>query len=236
MQNVVSFVPASELKRRYAVHGHFYDVKLPSGVFQFRSVLDISLREVAGTERGANIQLPDAVFVMMNPGSSKPLEGAILPIPKNAFPLIQKQLVLTKPDTTQYQVMRVMSFFQWEYVRVLNLSDLRNSQSSKFVTEFQSLEYRDQFFSHTIFSDQRAIEVSAAMVRKSGAPIVCAWGVNPGLNALIKLAIPVVEREGGYIGLAKSGAEHLFYHPLPTTQVAKQRWVEDMCALLRRGQ
>ncbi len=234
MRDSTSFVPASELKRHYVVRGHFYNVPLPSELVECRSVLDITLS--AGAESGVNAMLPDAVFVMMNPGSSKPLEGTVADIQRDDFPILRKKLVLTKPDTTQYQLMRVMSFLQWGYVRVLNLSDLRNPQSSEFIDQFQSLESRDQFFAHSIFADQRSKELSAAMTRKKGAPVVCAWGVNQRLAPLIDLAVRAVEREGGCIGLAKPGAAHLFYHPLPTTQIAKQRWVQDMCAVLRTVQ
>ena len=236
MQNRIPYVLASALKHNYAVRGHFYDVRLSSGLLvQCRSVLEIELRPQAHQDGGAKILLPDAVFVMMNPGSSEPLEGTIPNISEDAFPITQKQLVSTKPDTTQYQVMRIMSFFGWESVRVLNLSDLRNPNSSIFIDEVRLLESRDQFFAHTIFADERAAELSSAMIRKSDAPIVCAWGLNPGLIPLINLAIRAIQREGRYIGLAKSEAEHLFRHPLQRPQRAKQAWLDDMCSLLERN-
>lgn len=236
MQNRIPFVLASALKRKYAVRGHFYNVRLSSGLLvQCRSVLEIELRPQAHQDGGAKILLPDAVFVMMNPGSSEPLEGTIANITEDAFPITQKQLVPTKPDTTQYQVMRIMSFFGWEYVRVLNLSDLRNPNSSKFLGEVRLLESRNQFFAHTIFSDERTAELSSAMIRKGDAPIVCAWGVNTGLSPLINLAITAIQCGGRYVGLAKSESEHLFRHPLQRPQRAKQEWLDDMCSLLGKN-
>jgi hypothetical protein len=64
---------------------------------------------------------PDAVFIMMNPGSSKPLVEVNNRIHARAIHKLPISLVPTRPDTTQYQVMRLMHFLGWRHVRVLNI-------------------------------------------------------------------------------------------------------------------
>ena len=49
-------------------------------------------------------------------------------------------LVLTQPDNTQYQVMRVAVACGWSHVRVLNLSDLRDPKSGSFLERVNALE------------------------------------------------------------------------------------------------
>ena len=66
------FIPAGELKQEYDVFGHFYSVKLASqGVVECRSVSEISSKEYTSTDHSELSALhPDAVFIMLNPGSS----------------------------------------------------------------------------------------------------------------------------------------------------------------------
>ena len=129
------FIPADELKQNYGVFGHFYAVELASKeVVECRSVLEIASKTHAPKEPSELSMLrPDAVFVMMNPGSSRPLVEVNNPIHAKAIHKLPISLVPTRPDTTQYQVMRLMHFRCWRHVRVLNLSDLRNPKSAEFI-------------------------------------------------------------------------------------------------------
>ncbi len=72
---MVRFIPADDLKYRYDVFGHFYSVEVTRNQFaQCRSVLEIV--EQADTPDESSVlskRKPDAVFIMMNPGSSRPL-------------------------------------------------------------------------------------------------------------------------------------------------------------------
>ena len=138
---MVPFMPAEELKKTYGVFGHFYSLELASKeVVPCRSVLEISDKSRMPKDQSELSQLsPDAVFIMMNPGSSKPLEQVSTRIHVDAIHELPISLVPTKPDTTQYQVMRLMHFRRWRHVRVLNLSDLRSSKSPEFIKLYQRL-------------------------------------------------------------------------------------------------
>ncbi len=65
---MIKFIPASELKKSYAVFGHFYSIILKSGeTIDCRSVLEIVAKEGILTDIDQiSVQPPDAVFIMMN--------------------------------------------------------------------------------------------------------------------------------------------------------------------------
>jgi hypothetical protein len=140
---MVRFIPAEELKNKYDVFGHFYSVEVaPKKVVECRSVLEIV--EQAETPDETSVlsnRKPDAVFIMMNPGSSRPLVVVDNCIHAEAIHELPISLVPAKPDTTQYQVMRVMHYCEWRHVRVLNLSDLRCSKSGEFFKQFKRIRF-----------------------------------------------------------------------------------------------
>jgi hypothetical protein len=72
---MVRFIAAKELKDKYGVFGHFYSVEVaPNKVVDCRSVLEIVEKPYTPEKTSAlSIRVPDAVFIMMNPGSSRPL-------------------------------------------------------------------------------------------------------------------------------------------------------------------
>jgi len=108
-QRLIDFIPVAKLKPAFEVFGHFYSVDLKSGErIECRSVLEIITKERCPAEQDSLLtQIPDAIFVMMNPGSSKPLEEVENIIPEELVGKLDISLVPTKPDITQYQVMRV---------------------------------------------------------------------------------------------------------------------------------
>jgi hypothetical protein len=214
------------LKTHFGVQGHFYDVSLAAQRISCRSVLEI-------VRHGAGYPNPDAVVIMMNPGSSKPLAGTPEKLDRDQLPAVQKQLVTTRPDTTQYQIMRVMHCCAWDYVRVLNLSDLREPKSVSFARQFRSLESGQQYRQHSIFCDARTRELATALQRKPNAPIICAWGISPLLDSLIGQCTRAIVQYGPMIGLQKGDCGHRYFHPLPALQGDKRAWVADMVALLR---
>jgi hypothetical protein len=164
---MVPFISANELKDKYGVFGHFYSVEVaPNRVVDCRSVLEIVEKPHAPEKASAlSSSMPDAVFIMMNPGSSRPLIDVRNHIRAKAIHELQISLVPTKPDTTQYQVMRVMHYCEWHHVRALNLSDLRCSKSGEFFKLFMQLEEEVTFDSHSVFSSRRKHELKQKTIR-----------------------------------------------------------------------
>ena len=224
------FIPAKELKQKYGVFGHFYSVELASKeTVECRSVLEIASKHHAPSDCSELSALrPDAVFIMMNPGSSRPLVEVNNRIRARAIRKLQVSLVPTKPDTTQYQVMRLMHFLGWRHVRVLNLSDLRCSKSAEFFKLFQRLEDESKFESHSIFSDARTEELSLKLAKSKKMPLVLAWGLSDKLNPLIDRCVSRIPRRSNRMGLLEPDTTKKYRHPLPSLQEAQRQWVDMM--------
>ena len=224
------FIPAAELKNTFGVLGHFYSVELASKeVVECRSVLEIASHDHAPADHSKlSIRQPDAVFIMMNPGSSKPLVEVNNHIQARSIYKLPISLVPTRPDTTQYQVMRVMHFREWRHVRVLNLSDLRSPKSAEFIKSFQRLEREDEFYAHSIFSNTRGDELSLKLPRRQNVPLVLAWGISGKLTPLIERCMSKLPKRRTVFGLLEPGTTNKYRHPLPSLQREKLRWVEKM--------
>ncbi|MCB0746099.1 MAG: DUF1643 domain-containing protein [Ignavibacteriae bacterium] len=232
---MVKFVKASELKKLYSVLGHFYKLKLPNKkVYKCRSVLEIiSKPNETKFLTTKNVNKPDSIFIMMNPGSSKPLEELDSIVKTVDIDKMDISLVRAKPDTTQYQVMRVMLVNNWAHVRILNLSDLRNAKSGNFYEEFQEIETNKHGGAHSLFSLRRTNELKLKLNRKVNAPIILAWGVDDSLDPLIMQTKKILNKQNDLHGLLKQGTTDKYYHPLPAIQHQKEKWVNDIISSLK---
>lgn len=224
------FIPAKELKQEFGVFGHFYSVELASKeVVECRSVLEIAHHDHTPSDHSELTGLrPDAVFIMMNPGSSRPLVEVNNHVRGRAIHRLQISLVPTKPDTTQYQVMRLMHFQDWRHVRVLNLSDLRSPKSAEFIKMFQRLERDDEFDGHSIFSDHRQEELSLKLPRSKKVQLVLAWGISDKLTPLADRCMSKLPKKRKLIGLLEPGSTNKYRHPLPSLQKDKQHWIDQI--------
>lgn len=225
---MIEFIPAEKLKSKFGVFGHFYSVHVsPKKVVDCRSVLEIVESDQAPKKTAAlSSRKPDAVFIMMNPGSSRPLADVDNRIHAKAIHELPISLVPTKPDTTQYQVMRLMHYCEWRHVRVLNLSDLRCAKIGVFFKQFKGLEEDHLFDAHSVFSERRADELASKLI--DGIPVVCAWGVSPHLDPLIDRCLSKLIKAEIVRGLLKEGTTNKFLHPLPSLQSQQVEWVNRM--------
>ena len=231
----MDFLPAGVLRERYEVFGHFYSVRVaPGRVVACRSVLEIVGREKAGgRSAGLSGRKPDAIVLMMNPGSSRPVGAEGERIDRRAIGRLGCALVPAEPDMTQYQVMRLMRGCGWCHVRILNLSDLRCPKSHEFVALYRELEAEHGFDGHSVFSDRRRGELAWKL--GEGAPVLRAWGTSPGLDPLIGRCLARLDDRGGVGGLLKEGTTDKFYHPLPPQQAGQRAWVERVVEQWRKG-
>jgi hypothetical protein len=229
-QSIVKFISAEALKGGYDILGHFYSVEVaPNKVVECRSVLEIVAKADAAQHLSElSTRKPDAVFIMMNPGSSRPLVEVKNPIHARAMHKLPISLVPTKPDTTQYQVMRLMHYCGWRHVRVLNLSDLRCAKSVEFFKQFKSLEEEAGFDSHSIFSPRRNHELKSKLSSHDAVPVIRAWGVSAELDPLIERCLSKTTQHKTIKGLIKEGTTDKYLHPLPSLQRQKLLWVNRM--------
>jgi len=240
--SVPTFTPSSVLVPRFGVYGHFYTLGYPDArTVRCRSVLEIITRrsELAG-ELGPEGHRPDAIFIMMNPGSSRPRQESQDPGERHAWTDWHgadprgRDLVETVPDPTQYQIMRIMAHRCWEHVRVLNLSDLRSPVSRQFLRLVQDLPTLDGGHPHSLFCPQRRAEREARLRRKPGAPLIAAWGVDPRLLPLIASCLDALPLGEPLIGLLRPDTVCQYFHPRPPLPAGQRAWLQAMAEQLRR--
>ena len=151
----MEFIYAEELKKTFDVYGHFYNLKLSDSILKCRSVLEIN-------RKNKSSQIPDIIVMMMNPGSSTPLDKKyeLKVFSKAEYVNVEtKEIISTRPDNAQYQIMRLMEINNWDFVRILNLSDLRNGNSGKFQTEFRNAMKLDSSNPHCMTHKDREKEL-----------------------------------------------------------------------------
>lgn len=216
---------ATDLKAIFDVTGHFYDLNISGTVFKCRSLLEIKRKESIG-----KMDRPDIVVIMMNPGSSKPLDKNYIPekvtpdeLGKNKI----KDLVPTRPDNAQYQLMRLMIYNNWDYVRVLNLSDLRNGNSGSFQTDFKNAMDLDKSNPHCITHSNRKKELRELLKSKSKR-VIAAWG---SIDLLKESAESVLKLDNEIIGII-NGSLPNYRYASPLMQTKKEEWLKEIQKLI----
>jgi hypothetical protein len=231
LDDQLKFLYALELKQIYSVSGHFYDLKIGSTVFKCRSILEIVKKDIPIDSH----KLVDAVVVMMNPGSSRPLateyKPGVFSLDEIYSPGWQKEIIPTRPDNAQYQIMRLMEFKKWQYVRVLNLSDLRNGNSGKFYDDFSRAAKIDATNPHSIFHPKRKNELKKCLNLKPEAPVILGWGNESFLCPLARAALQSL---AGYIMVGVSKNDNLCYfsYPSPLLKTKKVQWLTEISQML----
>ncbi|MCC7300572.1 MAG: DUF1643 domain-containing protein [Verrucomicrobia bacterium] len=221
---------AAELKKTFRCYGHFYRLHVEGIDPQLcRSVLEIT--SLPREEICAGTHLADAVVIMMNPGSSRPIEdgdtNSLLSMPlADGF---LKPLVLTQPDNTQYQIMRIMVSKHWNHVRVLNISDLRDPKSPSFIAKTKVLAALPGGGSHSLFSDARKNEREMMLRRKPSSPFILGWGQDAGLIPLAKQCLSRIAGEK-VITVPAGNDPVLTAHPSPMLQSKKEEWLKTILA------
>ena len=227
MQRIaVEFIYADELKKLFNVYGHFYDLRIGDKEFKCRSVLEIVAKEIKAHTR----HLPDAVFIMMNPGSSRPLDRnykeRIFDIATTHSGGCARDVIPTRPDNAQYQIMRVMLLEGWRFVRVLNLSDLRNGNSGNFSREFQKASEIDGSHPHSILHPERREEFCKYIETNNG-PIIAAWGDIGVLSKLAEEALDLLKNKI-LTGIRLSEPSSSFRYPSPYKKTDKLKWLREI--------
>jgi len=190
------------MKENFHITGLFYE----SNGYKFRKVLNIKKNE-------SKLRVPDLMVVMMNPGKSQPINGI-----DNSD--VELEAI---PDTTQSKIMEVMLNCGFEYSRILNLSDARETCSGKF---YQMIPVFDkENIAHSIFDERRKNDFDKYFIK--GVKTILAWGVDNSLAELAKKAMDRIGNESCF-GINKIGIEYAYYHPLPRNYYKQKEWVEKL--------
>ena len=166
------FRDANSLKQDYSVFASFYKIIVRDKEINCRNVCDIKRNNISKSER------LDAYLILMNPGSCHPIDENYT-IPKYYdWEHIDIDMVECIPDYAQYQVMKLMDNKKWNYVRILNLSDIIMGKSKDFIGLLHTIPFNE----HSIFSNRRLDNRSQVM--KEEAKIIASWGGNKELKEL----------------------------------------------------
>ncbi len=181
------------------------------GKDKFRKYLNIKLQST-------NKTIPDLMVVMMNPGSSTPLNAI-----DNEN--VETELII---DKTQNQIKAVMEACNFEYARVLNLSDFREPKSQSFYNEIPRLNKNSN---HSIFSPIRQKDFNNLFI--PNAPTILAWGVNTKLKDLANQAFKIISKNTNKtFYLTKDFNKCSFYHPLPRSVSKQNEWVSSISKMI----
>jgi hypothetical protein len=168
----------------YQCYGQFYALAVGKRCLPCRRGLLI-------TNSNAAINRLDLLVVLMNPGSSSPnpdidppswLNSPLMPIPL-------KGLTPTKPDSTQKQLMKVMQPLGLSSALIINLSDIRESDSALFTSKIKGLSYSNIGKQHSLFAPNRQAELGALKALYGDRPVVFGCGVHYKLASLTQLAL-----------------------------------------------
>lgn len=226
----MEFIYADTLKEKFDVLGHFYDLRIGRELFKCRSSLEI----VSKQNREAPNETADAVVIMMNPGSSVPRDKNYSPVRFSIDEVFssnwEKEIVPTRPDNAQYQIMRLMILNDWSRVKVLNLSDLRNGNSGKFSKEFERAGAIDSSNPHCITHENRRVELKNSLKTKSNGYALASWG---SVEVLKESALKMVACRSALLGLKINGPWYKYASPYRKAQ--KLDWLMRMDAMVKKN-
>jgi len=188
------------MKTDFEITGLFYENK------------NLLCRKYLNIKRnGIYFDKPDLMVVMMNPGKSKPKDG------NNKNTKSSKAI----SDKTQDQIIKIMDNCNFNYARILNLSDFRETKSKIFYSKLKELEK----IPHSIFDDDRINDFETLFIKN--IPIIFAWGVDKRLMPLANKAIKRINVLNPF-GLLKKDTISSYYHPLPHNYYEQEKWCEEI--------
>jgi len=219
----VQKLKAASLKKEFAVFGHFYNRRFKERVIPCRETLEIiSKKDVPFDIQEIPQIQPELIAIMMNPGSSRPVNKEYVPkvLTQASDIKIKRHIVEAVPDNAQYQIMRFMLLNGWSHARILNLSDLREPKSAVFMKTWPTLSD-----SHSVFSKLR--KKSLDLLLGNPQMILLAWSQEVSLLPLAQIATNSI-RPFNTVGLPRG--EGLYAYPSPMLQKHKEAWLANIYA------
>lgn len=216
------FQSAKELETIFSTEAVFYKLETNKEIHLCRSVA--AIRRIGSETEGI-----DAVFVLLNPGKSLPVDG------EDAIPYLTGEVDIlpmlpATPDNTMFQLMRLMERMEWNHVQIINLTDLRTGKFSEYL-ECQKLMGTHRDSRHSIFSFDRYHEL---LDRVEGADhIIAGWGTKSQITPAADEANTILWEIAEVKGL-RYRQHPLYYHPFPWLQSKCVMWLDDMEAQLKR--
>jgi hypothetical protein len=218
------------MEQKYDIQGLFYR----QDNLVFRRFLEIK-------RKGVNIEKNDIAIIMMNPGSSKP-ENITDENDIKSWTTYLDKFVDTQPDDTQVQIIKLMEECEFNYAKIVNLSDIRIANSEYFFVMLEKcftgkclLGNCHKKYDHSIFSESNKYYLSDYFNPES--IFIFAWGVDKRLNGLSTMALKILEefygKEIKKIGQQHNKNKNGYYHPLQKKESDKNRWISEIKKMIK---
>lgn len=231
-------LPQNKLREKYHSYGHFYNLVVNDERIPCRSVLEIvEANSDLDNEVSPTHNIPDAIVIMMNPGGSQPdltrINNYNEPqINDNSFEIDfrTKKLVRAVADTTQNRIMNVMNVMSWRHVRILNLTDIREANSSYLNSHVSRFSSAANSSIHSIFSSKRSKEIEVSLSEDIDSIFIFGWGTQDCLKSISKHAFEFItsNEDVRYAGIRQEGSLYNFYHP-----GRRKNWHEDVLSQIK---
>jgi len=191
----------------------------------YYKVNDVGFRNLLTVQRkGQTVGSYDALVIMINPGGSYPLNSDDY---QDKVPLDTEKtgLVPCNPDSTQYQICRLMNLRTLNNVAVINLFDICDTDSRNVFERYLS---NKSLLEESIFHSDRRNELNGIMAEISETgPVIIAWGMNKSGSSIKKQIYNKVLVPSGreLFGWSKPGKEFHYYHPYPRGE--ENQWIRN---------
>ncbi|MBQ8279065.1 MAG: DUF1643 domain-containing protein [Roseburia sp.] len=202
-----------ELDEKYQVEASFYKLDINGEEKQCRRVADIKAKE--GT-----YEKIDAYFVKMNPGGCKPNEEDEIVDDADYKTMILRKV---NSDATMVRVMNIMNELGWHYVRMLNVSDIREGKSEEAKRTLRDAINNGQH-EHCIFSHERRNELEE--LTKEDAIYVVACGCSDEVALYFSLYVEEYLKDKTLIGVKNEQGR--YKHIKPSVKESQIKIAEDL--------
>jgi hypothetical protein len=214
----MEFLSAAQLKKEFRVEASFYQIIVGNNMYQCRKHAVI-IRKGYSMENH-----PDAVIVMANPGSCSPSDKSYeAPVVQGTIKNVK--YVSVDDDQTQQQLMRLMKLMNWNFISIINLSDLCAGNMADFGKKLNEIESY-HYVNHSIFAEDRK-EEREEIFKCIDSKLILAWGGNSKIRKLACDTLAKLPKERFIFGLP--GTKKWSYrHPFPMIQAKCKAWLKDM--------
>jgi len=151
------------LKEKFIVWGQFFEMSIAGDRVWMRPEARIERSQNTSTINSKK-QRADAVIVMLNPGSCKPILAAQ-----------SGEWTEARPDKTQFQLMRLMERMSWDEMKIVNLSDVCEGNRPKFLALLKRSEIGG--IVHSRFANNSVAKWSNII--SSADRLLYGWGDQP---------------------------------------------------------
>jgi len=173
-------------------------------------------------------KLKALLVIMLNPGNSRPVDKTYKPVQlKNIAMDTSIDLIAATPDNTQYQIMRVMKELGYTLAAIINILDVRETDSRKLAKMSVNFEKEET----SIFHKNRKKELKDNLCFKQD--VIVAWSCKIGKEAT-DLLLDRIKINNNRI-FSKINKEGLVWHANPRNKKLQCEWLNEIITDIKKS-